>query len=113
MSRSNGATKHGRLHQTEIVTKITLYRKGQLSVCQDRLVQVFANGESLYSPCHNFAKMRREFEAKFGRPIPGVIDNYEGQVRTKLYVDQLVDDLTGEELQWVLKRIVLKDETAH
>jgi hypothetical protein len=94
--KSNGATKRGEHHRPEIVTQITLCRKDQLSACQDRLVRIFANGEYLYSDWHGFTKLRRQFQKKFGRPIPGVADAYEGQVRTKLDVEQLIDDATEE-----------------
>lgn len=115
MTKSNGTTKRGRLRQPEIITKIQLCRKDQLPACQDRLVRVFhtASGETLYSPCHAFAKMRREFKAKFGRPMRGVTDTYDGPVRTNLDIEQLVKNSNSKELWWVLERIELKDDIVH
>ena len=113
MVKSNGATKRGEHHRPEIVTQITPCRKDQLPACQDRLVRILANGEYLYSGWHGFTKIRRQFQEKFGRPIPGVADDYEGPVRTKFDFDQFCDDATAEELQWIRKRIVLPNEIAH
>lgn len=113
MARSNGTTKRGTHHQPEIVTQIMLCRKDQLPACQDRLVEVVYHGGSLYSSWHIFTKMRRQFQKKFGHPIPGVTDTYEGPVRTRLNVNQFIDGSAGEELWWVFIRIVLKDEIVH
>lgn len=42
----------------------------------------FANGSTEYIGWHDMVMLRRQFQKEFGRKLPGVIDCYEGEIRT-------------------------------
>lgn len=89
---------------TPEVVKIILSEEKAIPACQDSLVKVVANGKTLYAAWHAFARIRREFQTKFRRPMPAVIVNFQGKVRAEFLRNELRDD---DEARWIDNRLGL------